>query len=108
MIAGHLREKDGHYYCVLSYTDYTGERKQIWKATGLPVKGNKKRAEEMLSHLRKSFVVPRAPADYFDFSDRMLFNRFYARLAGGCTNHSSAYHLRRISDHGGKEVHSLL
>ena len=44
MIAGHLREKDGHYYCVLSYTDYTGERKQIWKSTGLPVKGNKKRA----------------------------------------------------------------
>ena len=76
MIAGHLREKDGHYYCVLSYTDYTGERKQIWKATGLPVKGNKKRAEEMLSHLRKTFVVPRAPADYFDFSDRMLFTDF--------------------------------
>ena len=76
MIAGHLREKDGHYYCVLSYTDYTGERKQIWKSTGLPVKGNKKRAEEMLSHLRKSFVVPRAPADYFDFSDRMLFTDF--------------------------------
>ena len=76
MIAGHLREKDGHYYCVLSYTDYTGERKQIWKSTGLPVKGNKKRAEEMLSHLRKSFVVPKAPADYFDFSDRMLFTDF--------------------------------
>ena len=76
MIAGHLREKDGHYYCVLSYTDYTGERKQIWKATGLPVKRNKKRAEEMLSHLRKSFVVPKAPADYFDFSDRMLFTDF--------------------------------
>ena len=56
MIAGHLREKDGHYYCVLSYTDYTGERKQIWKSTGLPVKGNKKRAEEMLSHLRKTFA----------------------------------------------------
>ncbi|MBP3667776.1 MAG: tyrosine-type recombinase/integrase [Clostridia bacterium] len=76
MIAGHLREKDGHYYCVLSYTDYTGERKQIWKATGLPVKGNKKRAEEMLSHLRKTFVVPKAPADYFDFSDSMLFTDF--------------------------------
>jgi hypothetical protein len=54
MIAGHLREKNGHYYCVLSYVDYTGERKQIWKSTGLPVKGNKKRAEEMLSHFRSS------------------------------------------------------
>ena len=39
MVAGHLREKDGRYYCVLSYTDYTGKRKQTWKATGLPVRG---------------------------------------------------------------------
>ena len=88
MIAGHLREKDGHYYCVLSYTDYTGERKQIWKATGLPVKGNKKRAEEMLSHLRKSFVVPRAPADYFDFSDRSEERR----VGKECRSRWSPYH----------------
>ncbi len=76
MVAGHLREKDGHYYCVLSYIDHTGKRKQMWKATGLPVKGNKKRAEEMLSHFRKSFVPPKAPADYFDFSEEMLFTDF--------------------------------
>ena len=73
MVAGHLREKDGRYYCVLSYTDYTGKRKQTWKATGLPVKGNKKRAEEILIELRKSFVVPN---DNLEFHEGMLFTEF--------------------------------
>ena len=73
MVAGHLREKDGRYYCVLSYTDYTGKRKQTWKATGLPVKGNKKRAEQILIELRKSFVVPN---DNLEFHEGMLFTEF--------------------------------
>ena len=73
MVAGHLREKDGRYYCVLSYTDYTGKRKQTWKATGLSVKGNKKRAEEILIELRKSFVIPN---DNLEFHEGMLFTEF--------------------------------
>ena len=73
MVAGHLREKDGRYYCVLSYTDYTGKRKQTWKATGLPVKGNKKRAEQILIELRKNFVVPN---DNLEFHEGMLFTEF--------------------------------
>ena len=73
MVAGHLREKDGRYYCVLSYTDYTGKRKQTWKATGLPVKGNKKRAEQIRIELRKSFVVPN---DNLEFHEGMLFTEF--------------------------------
>ena len=73
MVAGHLREKDGRYYCVLSYTDHTGKRKQTWKATGLPVKGNKKRAEQILIELRKSFVVPN---DNLEFHEGMLFTEF--------------------------------
>ena len=73
MVAGHLREKDGRYYCVLSYTDYTGKRKQTWKATGLSVKGNKKRAEQILIELRISFVVPN---DNLEFHEGMLFTEF--------------------------------
>ena len=42
------RRKNGYYYMVLSYKDATGKRKQPWYATGLPVKGNKRKAEEML------------------------------------------------------------
>ena len=48
MVAGHLREKSGHYYAVLNYTDSLGKRKTKWISTGLTVKGNKKRAEAIL------------------------------------------------------------
>ena len=48
MVAGHLREKNGIYHIVLSYTDENGVKKTPSKSTKLPVKGNKKRAEEML------------------------------------------------------------
>lgn len=57
MVAGHLREKSGHYYAVLNYTDSSGKRKTKWISTGLPVKGNKKRAEAILLEARRNFVV---------------------------------------------------
>lgn len=53
MVAGHLREKRGYFHIVLSYTDENGQRKTPSKSTGLPVKGNKKRAEAMLMEARK-------------------------------------------------------
>jgi len=49
MVAGHLREVKGYYHIVLSYVDSDGKRKTPSKSTGLPVKGNKKRAEAMLT-----------------------------------------------------------
>lgn len=52
MVAGHLRERGGYYHIVLSYTDENGKRKTPSRATGLPVKGNKKRAEAMLQKAR--------------------------------------------------------
>ena len=52
MVAGHLRERNGLFYLVLSFPDETGKRKTKQIATGLPVKGNKKRAEELLSKAR--------------------------------------------------------
>ncbi len=53
MVAGHLREKRGIYHLVLSYVDKDGKRQTPTKSTGLPVKGNKKRAEAMLQEFRK-------------------------------------------------------
>ena len=53
MVAGHLREKNGIFYIVLSYTDEYGKRKTPSQSTGLPVKGNKKRAEELLQEARQ-------------------------------------------------------
>ena len=58
MIAGHLQEKKGHYYAVLNYTDREHKRKTKWIATGLTVKGNKKKAEAFLMDQRRSFQIP--------------------------------------------------
>jgi integrase len=52
-VAGHLRERNGIFYVVLSYIDLDGKRKTPLKSTGLPVKGNKKRAEKMLIEARE-------------------------------------------------------
>lgn len=51
-VAGHLQEKKGYFYAVLSFKDVTNKRKTKWIATGLPVKGNKKKAEAALAEIR--------------------------------------------------------
>ena len=61
MVAGHLQEKNRKYYMVLSYPDIAGKRKTKWIATGLPVKGNKKKAEKLLLETRQNFVPPEIP-----------------------------------------------
>lgn len=63
MIAGHLQEKKGLYYMVLSYKDKSGKRISKWLPTGLPVKGNKKRTEDMLMAARAEFVAGEAAID---------------------------------------------
>ena len=60
MIAGHLQEKKGYYYAVLSYKGADNKRKTKWLSTGLTVKGNKKRAEAFLMEQRQRFVIPTA------------------------------------------------
>ena len=57
MIAGHLQEKKGYYYAVLSYKSADKKRKTKWIATGLPVKGNKKKAEAFLMEQRRIFAI---------------------------------------------------
>ena len=75
MIAGHLQEKRGYYYIVLNYSVKENDksvRKTKWIATGLEVKGNKKKAEAMLQESRKSFV----PASTAENKDAQLFADF--------------------------------
>lgn len=55
MVAGHLREKNGTFQIVLSFKDALGNRKTKSISTGLPIKGNKKRAEAMLMEARQNF-----------------------------------------------------
>jgi integrase len=56
MVAGHLREQNGIYHMILSYKDSNSKRKTKSISTNLPVKGNKKRAEAMLTQARKDFL----------------------------------------------------
>ena len=58
MVAGHLQEKNGMFYVVLNYRDENGKRKTPWISTNLPVKGNKKRAENFMMDVRRNFVLP--------------------------------------------------
>lgn len=70
MVAGHLQEKKGFFYIVLNFVDSDGKRKRKWIATGLPVKGNKRKAEAMLVAERQKYQ----PAEYQRTADaNMLF-----------------------------------
>ena len=70
MVAGHLQEKNGIYYMVLSYPDASGKRKSKWISTKLPAKGNKKKAEKMLAEVRQTFEPEEKPLDSkIKFSD---------------------------------------
>ncbi|MDL2218530.1 site-specific integrase [Christensenellaceae bacterium OttesenSCG-928-M15] len=47
-VAGHLEDRRGYYHIVLNWIDRSGNRGRKSISTGFPVKGNKKRAEEMM------------------------------------------------------------
>ena len=63
MVSGTLALKNGYYYAVLSYRDAAGKRYQKWVSTGLPQKGNKRRAEQELIRIRSEFEVPRVAGE---------------------------------------------
>lgn len=49
MITGNLQTKNNKFYVVLNLKDKNGKRKQKWINTGLTVRGNKKKAEQILN-----------------------------------------------------------
>ena len=75
MVAGRLAEKNGYFYIVLSYNGPDGKRVQKWQGTGLPVKGNKKKADELLRQARRAFTPP-VPSRQGDLSPDMLFSDY--------------------------------
>ena len=76
MVAGHLQEKKGLYYIVLNFTNENGKRKPKWIATGLPVKGNKRKAEALLRAEQQKYesgeVKSQLGAEML-FADYMLY-----------------------------------
>ena len=79
MVAGHLREQNGYYQMILSWKDSSGKRKSKSVSTGLPVKGNKKRAEAMLLKTREEFepenMIENADISLCDFFMKWLKDR---------------------------------
>lgn len=55
MITGRLQEKNNYYYLVLQIPNEYGKKAPKWIKTGLKVKGNKKRAEELLTAAKAEY-----------------------------------------------------
>ncbi len=75
MISGHLETKKGYYYVVLSYVDVNGKRHRPWISTGLPEKGNKRKAEAELARIRSTYEPPKEVEDLnsdMPFADYLL------------------------------------
>ena len=74
MVAGHLHEKNGYYYIILNLTDSAVRRKPKWISTGLTIKGNKKRAEQMLMEERRKYANAKTGDDvlFADFMEQWL------------------------------------
>ncbi|MDF2820171.1 MAG: integrase [Clostridiales bacterium] len=70
-MTGSLHEKNGKYSIVLSFKDENGKWKTKWISTGLEVKGNKKKASEVL----KEYLQKYDDKDMLGTND-MLFSEF--------------------------------
>ena len=109
MVAGHLREKNGYYHMVLNYVDEYGKRHTPSKSTGLTVKGNKKRAEKMLSVARaakEAELEARAIERSTCWHDS--FYCIPARLAGNDEKECGGNHLRGVCNGYQKQNHPIL
>jgi hypothetical protein len=69
-MTGSLQEKNGKYFIVLNGKK-DGKRKQKWIATGLDIKGNKRKATELLNETIKKY----SENDLFGTRD-MLFSEY--------------------------------
>ncbi len=81
-MTGSLQEKNGKFYMVIN-TKKNGKRKMKWIATGLPVKGNKRKAEQMLRETLQAYETkPKSATPDIPFSDyiRIWLNNVRRRV----------------------------
>lgn len=74
-VKGSVQIKNGIFYTVISYKDKEGNWKYKWKTTKLPVRGNKKKAEEILNKEIEEYQKQDDNVDDKEilFSDFILF-----------------------------------
>ena len=101
MITGNLQTENNKFYVVLNLKDKNGKRKQKWINTGLTVRGNKKKAEQILNDTISEYQskADEAPvemaADYFrewlvEIKDKVKPNT-YRSYNGNMVNHIIPY-----------------
>ena len=73
MVQAYLREKKGLYYIVVYYYDDNHERKQIWVSTKLKIRGNKRRAEEMLLEYQQYYDIKKRELVYEQFEQELVY-----------------------------------
>ena len=81
-MTGSLQEKNGKFYMVIN-TKQNGKRKLKWIATGLAVKGNKRKAEQMLRETLQTLETrPKVTTSDILFSDyiRVWLNNVRRRV----------------------------
>ena len=57
-VTGSLFERNGCYTAVLNLYDKNGKRRQKSVALGIPMKGNKRKAQARLEELKKEYSSP--------------------------------------------------
>ena len=70
-MTGSLQIKKGYYYAVLNIADKEGRIHQKWIASGLPIKNNKRRAEEFL---RKT--ISDSEKQHTLFTEKIMFTDY--------------------------------
>ena len=70
-MTGSLQIKKGYYYAVLNIADKEGRVHQKWIASGLPIKNNKRRAEEFL---RKT--ISDSEKQHTLFTEKIMFTDY--------------------------------
>lgn len=73
-MTGSLQTKNGKYYAVINLKDVNGKRKPKWIATGLDIKGNKRKAEQILRDKIQEYELNEniIPTDIL-FSDYVVY-----------------------------------
>ena len=104
-MTGSLQIKNNKYYAVLNMNDSNGKRRQKWISTELPVKGNKKRANEVLMKLLEDYEEcdfhfdNLLLVDYlYEWLERAKSNlelSTYAGYLGNLKNHIAPYFQKR-------------
>lgn len=54
-LTGSLKDRDGKYTAIVNYYDESDKRQQKYHALGIPVKGNKRKAEAALQELLRQY-----------------------------------------------------